>query len=262
MIDLQLTDDGVATLTLQAPPCNEIGLPMLQALEAALDRVQAAPGVRALVIASGQRGGFSAGADLRALYAHIEGRGADEWRGDLRGFIERIHALMSRLDGLPITTVAAIHGVCFGGGLELALVCDVRIAERSARFAFPELRLGLVPGFGGVPRLRRDVGGAVVRDLLLTGRSLNAKRALEVGLVAQMVPPGRGLEVAVATARQAALHDPETVAAAKAFAKPALEDELRAERELFLRLFERPVVAQALATFCASTDVRPYLATR
>ena len=87
---------------------------------------------------------------------------------------DRIHAVMNALDMLPMTTVGVVRGVCFGGGFELALTCDVLIAEKSARFAFPELRLGLIPGFGGIPRLRRDVGNALIRDLLLTGHGINA----------------------------------------------------------------------------------------
>jgi enoyl-CoA hydratase/carnithine racemase len=89
---------------------------------------------------------------------------------------------MNRLDACPLTTIAAVHGVTFGGGFELALACDLIIADKTARFCFPELRLGLIPGFGGIPRLKRDLGNAVVRDLLLTGRSINATKAQNVGL--------------------------------------------------------------------------------
>src|SRR5260221_14395279 len=104
----------------------------------------------------------------------------------VREFRERLHSVMNGFDAAPLTTIAAVHGVCFGGGFELALVCDVIIADKMARFAFPELRLGLIPGFGGIPRLKRDLGNGFVRDLLLTGRSVNATRAQAVGLVAQL----------------------------------------------------------------------------
>ena len=94
----------------------------------------------------------------------------------VRDFLERIHRVMNAIDAAPLTTIAAVHGVTFGGGFELALVCDLIIADKMARFCFPELRLGLIPGFGGIPRLKRDLGNAVVRDLLLTGRSFNARK--------------------------------------------------------------------------------------
>ena len=87
-----------------------------------------------------------------------------------------------RLTPRRLTTIAAVHGVTFGGGFELALVCDIIIADQMARFCFPELRLGLIPGFGGIPRLKRDLGNAVVRDLLLTGRSFNVTKAQQIGL--------------------------------------------------------------------------------
>src|SRR5208282_630706 len=99
-------------------------------------------------------------------------------------------------------TIAAVHGVCFGGGFELALTCDIIVADKMARFAFPELRLGLIPGFGGIPRLKRDLGNAFIRDLLLTGRSINATRAQAVGLVAQLAAEGEALRIARATAAQ------------------------------------------------------------
>ncbi len=98
-----------------------------------------------------------------------------------------------RSTAAPLTTIAAVNGVTFGGGFELALVCDLIIADKMARFCFPELRLGLIPGFGGIPRLKRDLGNAVVRDLLLTGRSFNATKAQQIGLVSQVVGEGESL---------------------------------------------------------------------
>src|SRR6202163_5148523 len=95
----------------------------------------------------------------------------------VRDFLERIHRVLNLIDAAPLTTIAAVHGVTFGGGFELALVCDLIIADKMASFCFPELRLGLIPGFGGIPRLERDLGNAVVRDLLLSGRSFNTTNA-------------------------------------------------------------------------------------
>src|SRR5260370_36758472 len=91
----------------------------------------------------------------------------------VREFLERIHSVMNVLDAAPLTTIAAVHGVTFGGGFELALGCDIMIADRMARFCFPELRLRLIPGFGGIPRLKRDLGQPVVRGLVLRGRRFN-----------------------------------------------------------------------------------------
>jgi enoyl-CoA hydratase/carnithine racemase len=133
------------------------------------------------------------------------------------------------------------------------------IADKSARFAFPELRLGLIPGFGGIPRLKRDVGNAMIRDLLLTGRSFSAMKAQQVGLVSQVVAEGEALRAARATAAQVGKFDRETSAAAKAFIKPIPYEELKREIEIFCELFSRPAVRAGLKKFVESTDAQPYL---
>ena len=264
MIRWVLTE-GVYDLRLGIEPCNEIGSVMLRELEELADYVRAgAGGARALLFYSTVERGFSAGADLRELYAGMvdrRGQGLSRWQMafEVRDFLDRIHAVFDTFDTAPITTIAVVHGFCFGGGFELALTCDEIIAEKSARFAFPELRLGLVPGFGGIPRLRRDLGNAVVRDLLLTGRSINASKAGSVGLVSQVVPRGRGLEVARKVGAQAAKFDSATTAAAKSFAKPIPREELRREKDLFIELMGSPVVEAALKKFVESDDAHSYL---
>jgi enoyl-CoA hydratase len=251
--------DGVYELELHAPPVNEIGTAMLEALERVLDQLDLDRG-RALILYSSLPSGFCAGADLRALHAGLVATPSlEERRRQVSDFIDRIHSVMNRLDSLPLTTIGAIHGVCFGGGFELALTCDILIAEKSARFGFPELRLGIIPGFGGIPRLRRDVSNAVVRDLLLTGRSINAKKAQSIGLVSQMVPVGEGLRAAMATARQATKFDREAAKTCKRFMKPLPLEELAQEKEHFVRLALRPVLKLALKKFVESEDPRPYL---
>ena len=250
--------DGIYELALAQPPCNEIGADFLASLEHFLDEVEAST-ARAVIVHSELPSGFCAGADLRGLHAGMKGRAPSDYLPELRGFIERIHRAAQRFDFLGQTTIGALHGVCFGGGFELALVCDVLIADRTTRFGFPELRLGIVPGFGGVPRLRRELPNAVVRDLVLTGRTLSAKRAHELGLVSQLVAEGEALGVARAAARQVALFDPSVNRRAKAFIKPRLDAELAAERELFLQLAGEPGLRAALADFVSRTDPQPYL---
>ncbi len=253
----------VLEVTLHRAPCNEIGTTMLAELEALAAYVRAgAGGAQALLMHSAIERGCSAGADLRELHAGLLGRSEASPLAiarEVRGFLDRIHAVMDTLDQAPLTTVAAVHGVVFGGGFELALTADVIVADKSARFAFPELRLGLVPGFGGIPRLRRDVGNAVVRDLLLTGRSLNATRAQGVGLVSQVVGRGKALQAARGVATQATRFDADTTRLAKRFAKPLPRAELEREKDLFVEMLARPVVLDALTKFVESDDVRPYL---
>jgi enoyl-CoA hydratase/carnithine racemase len=150
--------------------------------------------------------------------------------------------------------------VCFGGGFELALTCDLIIADKMARFCFPELRLGLIPGFGGIPRLKRDVGNAVVRDLLLTGRSINAAKALAVGLASQVVAEGEALRIARATAAQVTKFDRATSAAAKRFLKPLPAEELRREIDISVGRVARASGWEGLRNLVENTTARPYLA--
>ena len=252
--------DGIVELTLDLPPANEIGTAMLAELEkfvAAFDTL--VPITSACIMSSAQKAGFSAGADLRELYHSAAALSEKDRLSGVREFLQRIHAVFNAIDAAPFVTLAAVHGVCFGGGLELALACDLIVADKMARFAFPELRLGLIPGFGGIPRLKRDLGNAFVRDLLLTGRSVNATRAQAVGLVAQLAAEGETLQLARATAVQITKFDATTRAAAKKFIKPIPHEELRREIDLFCELFSRPAVMAALKKFVESSDAMPYL---
>jgi len=253
-------NDGVFELALHREPCNELGLASLVELEKfaeALYGMQAE--AHALIIYSQMKPGFCAGADLRELYQRSQAMEKTEAAAGVRDFLERIHRVLNMIDASPLTTIAALHGVTFGGGFELALACDLMIADKMARFCFPELRLGLIPGFGGIPRLKRDLGNAVVRDLLLTGRSFNATKAQQIGLVSQVVGEGEALRAARATAMQLGKFDRATAAAAKKFIKPIPEEELRREIDLFCELFERPAVQAGLRKFVESTDALPYL---
>lgn len=252
--------DNVIELALHRAPCNEIGTLALDELEkfaAVLPALQ--KHVHALILHSTMKSGFCAGADLRELYFGAQKLQPQEALRGVRDFLERIHKVMNAIDAAPLTTIAALHGVTFGGGFELALVCDLLIADKMARFCFPELRLGLVPGFGGIPRLKRDLGNGVVRDLLLTGRSFNATKAQQVGLVSQVVGEGEALRVARGTAAQLGKFDRQTAIAAKKFIKPIPYEELKREIDIFCDLFSKPAVQAGLKKFVESTEALPYL---
>jgi enoyl-CoA hydratase len=252
--------DGVIELALHREPCNELGSASLEELEnfaAVLEDLQVE--AHALIVYSEMKPGFCAGADLRELYQRSQTMEISEAVTGVRDFLERIHRVLNLIDASPLTTIAAVHGVTFGGGFEVALACDLIIADKMARFCFPELRLGLIPGFGGIPRLKRDLGNAVVRDMLLTGRSINATKAQQIGLVSQVVGEGEALRAARATAAQLGKFDRGTAAAAKKFIKPIPYDELRREIDLFCELFARPAVQSGLKKFVESTDAQPYL---
>src|ERR1700680_1429287 len=251
---------GVVELALHRAPCNEIGSLTLGALEQCagmLDGVN--DEAHALIIYSEIKAGFCAGADLRELFQRSQELEMREAVKGVRDYLERIHRALNTIDASPLTTIAAVHGVTFGGGFELALACDLIIADKMARFCFPELRLGLIPGFGGIPRLKRDLGNAVVRDLLLTGRSFNATKLQQVGLISQVVAEGEALRVARATAAQLGKFDRRTTIAAKKFIKPIPYEELQREIDIFCELFAQPAVESGLRKFAESEDAQPYL---
>ena len=252
--------DSVIELALHRGPCNELGSASLEEFEKFATALAAIEGqAHALIIYSEMKPGFCAGADLRELYQRSQAMEKLDAAKGVRDFLERIHRVLNIIDASPLITIAAVHGVTFGGGFELALACDLIVADKMARFCFPELRLGLIPGFGGIPRLKRDLGNAVVRDLLLTGRSFSAAKAQQIGLVSQVTGEGEALRAARATAAQLKKFDRATAAAAKKFIKPIPHEELRREIDLFCELFARPAVEAGLRKFIESTDAQPYL---
>ncbi len=252
--------DGIVELTLDREPLNEIGTLMLGELEkfaAAIDGL--APITSACIVASARPGGFCAGADLKELYLNALPLSRRQRADGIRSFLQRIHRVANAIDAAPFVTVAAVHGLCMGGGLELALLCDLRVADKMARFGFPELRLGLIPGFGGIPRLRRDVGNSFIRDLLFTGRTVKAEAAQQAGLVTHLAGEGFALQVARSMAQQITKFEAETRAAAKKFIKPIPYSELREEITLFCKLFDRPAVMESLKRFVETDDPLKHL---
>jgi enoyl-CoA hydratase len=251
---------GVVELTLDHEPLNEIGTLLLGELEqfaAAIDTL--APITSACIISSARPGGFSVGGDLKELYHNALKLPPKKRVAGLRTFIQRIHRVANAIDAAPFITLAAVHGLCMGGGLELALLCDLIIADKMARFGFPELRLGFIPGFGGIPRLRRDVGNGFIRDLLFTGRTVKAEAAHQAGLISHLAGEGYALEVARSMAQQITKFDAEARIAAKKFIKPIPHQELREEVELFCKLFNRPAVMESLRHFVESDDPMKHL---
>ena len=177
--------DRVVHLVMDHPSrkVNVLDVEALADLERALDEVERLERPAGLVLASGKPGSFIAGADVAAI-------GAISDRDEVLGLVRRAHASFQRLATLPYPTVAAIDGVCLGGGVELTLACDSRIASEEPRtqIGLPEVLLGIYPGFGGTQRLPRLIGLPAALDLILTGRALDAKRAERIGLIARAVP--------------------------------------------------------------------------
>jgi len=181
---VEVRPGGIAHLVVDDPArkLNVLTTAALGDLEAALDELESRADVKGVVLRSGKDGSFIAGADIDAI-------GSITDPAEVTALVRRAHAAFSRLAGLGAPTVAAIEGVCLGGGLEIALACDSRVAaEERAQIGLPETMLGIFPAFGGTTRLPRLVGLAAACDLILTGRTVDAKRAEKMGLVAKSAP--------------------------------------------------------------------------
>jgi 3-hydroxyacyl-CoA dehydrogenase/enoyl-CoA hydratase/3-hydroxybutyryl-CoA epimerase len=196
-LSLERRPDGVGVIRIDVPgeSVNTLRADFAEELSVLLDVVESASDVRAVVVASGKPDGFVAGADIKMLMAA-------RTAADVSELSRRGQRALDRLAELSKPVVAAIHGACLGGGLELALACHGRVASSAdkTKLGLPEVQLGLLPALGGTQRLPRLVGTDTALDLLLTGKQLDAKRALRAGLVDEVVPPSILLEVAAKAA--------------------------------------------------------------
>ena len=242
----------VARLTLVNPPLNLVTRDLLGDLAAALDVLVAADAgdVRAVVVTGTGERAFSAGSDVGEFEAQ---RGPDgRARHELESGVAR------RLAELPMPTIAAIEGNALGGGLELALCCDLRIASEQARLGLPEVRLAVTPGAGGTQRLPRVVGAARARELILTGRVLTAAEAECIGLVSEVVPAGAAVARAMAIGEEIAMRGPLAVREAKRLIGLAtevdLEAGLAAELDASDRIFASDDMLEGARSFFAKRE--------
>lgn len=218
LISLEL--GPVAHLELVNPPLNLVTRDLTEQLRAALAQLGAADDVRAVVVSGRGDRAFCAGSHI-GEFEELRGRVSE---GKL--LLEKL--VYRQLANLPMPTIAAIEGDALGGGLELALCCDLRIASSRARLGMPEVRLAVLPGSGGTQRLPRVVGPARAKELILTGRIITAEEAEHIGLVNQVVPAGGAREAADALAEEIAARGPLAVREAKRLIDAALDLDLDA----------------------------------
>jgi enoyl-CoA hydratase len=250
LIELELGQ--VARLTIVNPPLNLVTEALLHELGTALATLEAAePGdVRAVVVTGTGDRAFSAGSHV-GEFQHQRGE-AGRARHELES------GVATRLAELPMPTIAAIEGNALGGGLELALCCDLRIASDRAKLGLPEVRLAVTPGAGGTQRLPRVVGAARAKQLILTGAVLTADEALRIGLVTEVVPAGEAVARSTAIGEEIAQRGPIAVREAKHLIDIATETDietgLAAEREASVRVFSSDDMLEGAASFFEKRD--------
>ena len=240
-------DGAVAVVTIDNPPMNALSAPLLEELEAEIERLDADLGVRAIVLKGAGERAFVAGADIKEFPALRET--ATEEGGSARG----IQKLGARMDAAHTPFVAAIHGFCLGGGLELAMCCDIRVVAEGAQLGQPEIKLGLIPGGGGTQRLPRLVGIGRAQLLNMTGDFIDAGTAYEWRLVEKVVPAAELMDAALGIARSIAARSPVSIGVLRELARTTrdlpLEEGLRREADGFRRCLASEDGAEGVAAF-------------
>jgi enoyl-CoA hydratase/3-hydroxyacyl-CoA dehydrogenase len=241
VIKLETRGDGVAIAWLANGQMNSISPQVVQDLEKVWAEVKSS-GVRALVIASSNPFLFSAGADIKAFTTMDESSGEQ--------LINAAHALFKELGSDGIATIAAVNGLAFGGGCELAMACDIRIAARSAMFGQPEIKLGIIPGFGGTQRLPRLVGVSKALEMNLIGDPVLADEAFELGLCNRMVDDHELLDIALMWARKLAGQAPLALGQIKRVSAAGdLDEGIEAEKRAFAEAFASEDAKEGISAF-------------
>jgi enoyl-CoA hydratase / 3-hydroxyacyl-CoA dehydrogenase len=236
------TRNQVAIAWLDRPPANSISPEVVDALAKLWEAVTSAGTIRAVVFASANPMLFCAGADIKSFTT------MDATSG--KALVDRMHSFLRAMETSSIVTIAAVNAIAFGGGCELAMGCDFRIAAQSASFGQPEINLGIIPGFGGTQRLARIVGEAKALELNLTGDPIAAEEAFEVGLATRVVPDHELLDTAIGWARRLARQAPLAIEQIKRVSAAAdLDAGIEAEKSAFAAVFGSDDAREGISAF-------------
>lgn len=230
---VQLTkEDGVATVTIVNPPMNVLSTHVAQALKEAFLQITDDPEVIAVIVTGNGDRAFMAGADIKEFPGWI-----DLGKEEVRKIAKANHEVFNLIENIQQPTIALLNGFTLGGGCELALACDIRIAEEHALLGLPEVNLGLFPGAGGTQRLPKLVGRAKAKEIMFLGEAISANESLSIGLVNQVVPKGEGIRAAKSMAQKIASQSLQSLSRIKRAVNEGADQPLNAALELELDLF-------------------------
>jgi len=245
-------DNGVAFVTMDRPPVNALNLEVLSELSQVLQDLEKRAEPMVVVVTGEGRKAFVAGADIGEIHGLTLETGKDLSR--------RGHEVYDQISAFPWPVIAGIAGLCLGGGMELALACDLRIASDNARFGQPEVNLGIIPGWGGTQRLPRLVGTGFARELIFTGRIISAEEALGIGLVNQVVPQEALRNTCMDLAKTILSKAPLAMKMAKRAINQGilvpLEEGLRLEEECFGKLCASEDMKEGTLAFLEKRDAK------
>ena len=248
LVRVETAGEGVALVTVDNPPVNALGDEVLDALGDAASALAADASVRAVVVTGAGDKVFMAGADLGEFQKLLDGKRFDG-NESIEAHVGRSRRALDLLSTLPQPVVAAVQASAMGGGLEVALCCDLIVADPAARLGLPEVRLGLMPGAGGTQRLPRRIGVGPAAELLLLGKAVDAAEAHRLGLVNRISEPGAALAEAVKLATRLAGLPAQAVQSIKRMLVRADAADLDREREAFLAVFGTDDAREGVAAF-------------
>ncbi|HCP46639.1 MAG TPA: hypothetical protein DIU15_11380 [Deltaproteobacteria bacterium] len=245
VVGVERTARGVAVITISRPEAlNALNGQVIQELGQALHRL-AAEGVRQVVLTGAGEKAFVAGADIAAM--------ASFNRAEATAFARRGQRVLNQLSLYPGVTIAAVNGFALGGGMELAMACDLILASENAKFGQPEVNLGVIPGFGGTQRLSRLIGPQRARELIFTGRTFDAQEAVSLGLALRATPRGGVVDAALEIAHTIASKGPRAIELAKLSCANGerfdLAIGLQEEAEFFGQCFETSDQSEGMSAF-------------
>jgi enoyl-CoA hydratase len=243
-VDFQI-EDGIAIVVVDRPPVNALNRQVEDEIEDVFEELGSLNEIGAVIIRGGGEKAFMAGADIQMLSE----KGAKE----AYEMSESTKRVLSKIERFERVVIAAVDGLALGGGCEVALACDIRVADESAVFGFPEVSLGLLPGAGGTQRLTRLVGSGKAKELILTGDPVSADEAKRIGLVERVAPKGEAVSEAKRLAQRVLLRGPIAIVNAKKAINEGLhmtfEDGFKRESRLFSALFETRDMREGVNAF-------------
>ncbi|MBM7583994.1 enoyl-CoA hydratase/carnithine racemase [Bacillus pakistanensis] len=240
--------DNIAMIVINNPPVNVLNKTVIEQLCLVTDEIESDSDIKVVVVTGAGEKAFVAGGDIK---------GFPEWIGKGVELAKQkslwLQEALNKIEDLPQPTIAAINGIALGGGCELAMCCDIRIAEEQVEIGLPEIKLGLLPGAGGTQRLSRLIGKAKAKEMIFTGGALSAKAAKEMGLINHVVPKGKGVTEAMKLAERICHHSFPSLYFAKRSIDEGYEQSLKkgllTEAENFGRVFQTRDVREGVNAF-------------
>lgn len=245
LVDVNI-ENNIAIVQINNPPLNVLGKKVVQDLLKVFQEIEKNHNVRVVILTSAGQKAFMAGADIKEF---------PMWLGDkdMKRHVTANHELYQYIDGFSKPIIAVLNGLTLGGGCELALCCDFRIAEQHAKIGLPEINLGIFPGGGGTQRLPRLIGMSKTKELIFFGDNVSAQAAFTIGLVNKVTPSGEGLECALEWANQLVTKSMYSLGKVKEAlmygADHTLEEGIQRETELFYDVFQHPDAFEGIEAF-------------